>query len=126
MSSPHPLLYISLTLNVLVLAPLILLLLVFKPERMEKVYGDDTDARKILAAVYFAIMVGSIWAMALGGEDAIDMALPILYLQIIYKLITVLTVGLKNPVVISNVFIAILHIVSVYVLVTTREDETNI
>jgi hypothetical protein len=92
------------TLNALVLLSLTVLMLIIKPERLEKAYGPDSEERNILASIYFAIRVGSIWAMCLTGVDAIEMALPILYLQIIYNLSTVLTVGFKKLVVISNLW----------------------
>jgi hypothetical protein len=66
-----------LTLNALVLFPLTVLMLIIKPERLEKEYGPDSKARNMLASIYFAIGVGSIWAMCLNGVDAIEMALPI-------------------------------------------------
>lgn len=110
----HPLLYVSLTLNALVVFPLTILLLFVKPERMVKVYGPDSDARRILASIYFAIGVASVAAMFRKGEAMIHMAFPIFYLQIIYKLTTAFTVGFSNPVVISNVAISAFHMVTMY------------
>ena len=124
----HPLLllYVSLTVNILVVFPLSIMLLIIKPKRVDKVYGPDTDARKILASIYFAIGVASTWTMYLlwkttSSETTTDdtagvitMALSIFYLQIIYKLTTIFTVGIQNPVVVANVFISMLHLMTAH------------
>ncbi|CAJ1948629.1 unnamed protein product [Cylindrotheca closterium] len=117
----HPFLYVSLTLNALVVFPLTILLLIVKPERMVEVYGPDSEARRILASIYFAIGVASVAAMFRRGDNMINMAFPIFYLQIIYKIMTAFTVGFPNPVVISNVAISAFHMMTMFLVVQQQK-----
>ena len=121
----HPLLYVSLTLNALVVFPLFVLLIFFKPEYLIDRFGPDSEARRILASIYFAIGVGSLTAIFLKGEQAIHMAFPIFYLQIIYKITTVFTVGFPNPVVIANVAISVLHLVTIFFVSKRQKAALN-
>ncbi|SFF59661.1 hypothetical protein [Thermoflexibacter ruber] len=75
-------------------------------------YGNNTPARSILLSVYLAILVVSI-ILLLKPDPKMITAL--LCVQIIYKFITPFTVGsISNPVVISNIFIAIFHCFTVF------------
>jgi hypothetical protein len=99
----------SLALNLVVLFPVCTGLLMRSP-RMTSVFGEWTPARGILLSIYMAIAVAS---AALLARPDLRMASVLLGLQVIYKVTTPFTVGtLKNPVVISNLVIALTHLVT--------------
>ena len=94
---------LSLLLNIAVLVPVCGGLLTNAKWAVD-VYGDATPARGILLSVYIAI--GSISLLLLVLHDPKPTA-ALLLVQVIYKVLTPLTVGrLTNPVVISNLCIA--------------------
>jgi uncharacterized membrane-anchored protein YitT (DUF2179 family) len=102
---------ISLILNILVLIPVCSGLL-FKAKWTSRSYGIETPARGILLAIYAAILIVS--AVLLYSFDP-KMVMALLLVQIVYKLVSPITVGtLKNPVIISNLFIAVFHSFSVW------------
>ncbi|MBF9059705.1 hypothetical protein HKCCSP123_10980 [Rhodobacterales bacterium HKCCSP123] len=107
----RPVLTLSLALNVLALVPVLLAIRADLP-RLTKALGPDTPARRILACIFLAIMLASaallvgLWS---GAEAAVPMAQALLAVQVIYKLATAAAVGLRNPVVLSNLAIAALH-----------------
>ncbi len=78
-------------------------------------YGDRTPARDILLAIYAAILVGSAGLLAgyllLPSPLMVGAIVALLGLQIAYKLLTAATVrgALRNPVVLSNLGIAVVH-----------------
>ena len=87
-----------------------------RPE-MTAVYGPDSPARRILVCLYGTIALASAAALVaqFGAgvpEISRSIALVMFPLQIVYKVATVFAVGLRNPVVVSNVIIAALHGVS--------------
>lgn len=109
-------LLLSLFLNVLVLVP-VLAVLAANGKAAEYAWGPDTSARRILAAIYTAILLASLFLIA---GQFLDYAISawsqaLLAVQIIYKLLTVPFVGLRNPVVLSNIGIAIVHAVTLVV-----------
>ncbi|NNE50938.1 MAG: hypothetical protein HKN30_00870 [Sulfitobacter sp.] len=73
---------------------------------IEEAYGPDSPARRILACVYVAIGLVSLYGflqLGYGRTDiAIAVALTLFPLQIIYKVLTAIVVGFRNPVVIAN------------------------
>lgn len=98
---------LSLLLNIAVLIPVCLGLLVDAAWTVDS-YGVETAARGILLSIYGAILVLS--TLLLFRPEAMLVA-PLLLVQVIYKLTTPFTVGsFSNPVVISNIVIALLHI----------------
>lgn len=76
------------------------------------VLGPDTPARRILASVYATIGLISLYCLAqivFGKSDIAETIGRVLFpLQIIYKLITVVAIGLKNLLVIANLAVAVL------------------
>ena len=108
--STAPLLASSLVLNVVVLIPVVGSL-VGDRGWVSEAYGPRTPARAILLSIYGAILVASaLLLLAPGVVDAVGAARGLLFVQVVYKLTTPLTVGtLKNPVVISNLSIAAWH-----------------
>jgi hypothetical protein len=104
---------LSLLLNVVVLVPVCGGLLANAKWAVD-VFGDATPARGILLAVYIAI--GSVSLLLLVLRDPKPTA-ALLLVQVIYKVLTPLTVGkLTNRVVISNLCIAAFHAVTLFLI----------
>jgi hypothetical protein len=114
---------ISLIVNVLVLIPVCIGIIGDVP-RVSSVYGSDSPARGILLSVYGAILLVSI---ALLFKPLPMLVAPLLLVQVLYKLTTPFTVGsFTNPVVISNLFVAALHLITLYLILRTiRSKEFN-
>ncbi len=107
---------ISLIVNVLVLIPVCIGLIGDVP-RVSSVYGGYTPARGILLSVYGAILFVSI---ALLFKPLPMLVAPLLLVQILYKVTTPFTVGsFTNPVVISNLLVAALHLITLYLITRT-------
>ena len=95
---------LSLILNILVLIPVCSGVLL-KANWVVESFGIETPARGILLSIYLAILIFS--AVLLFKFDP-KMVMALLSVQIIYKLISPIMVGtLTNPVIISNIFIAL-------------------
>lgn len=110
---------LSLSLNVLVLAP-ILVGMAIGSSRIDFAWGEFTAARGILASIYFALLVLS--AILLFKTIPV-FVVPLLATQVIYKITTPFTVGtLLNPVVISNLAISVLHLATLWVIFQNRHD----
>lgn len=109
---------LSLALNILVLIPVCSGLL-FKADWAAESYGTETPARGILLAIYLTILIFS--AVFLVKFDA-KMVMALLMVQIVYKVLSPMMVGtLTNPVIISNLFIAAFHAVSVWKLIVVEK-----
>ena len=115
---------ISLMVNVLVLIPVCIGLMWDLP-RISSVYGPYSPARGILLSVYGAILLISI---ALLFKPLPMLVASLLLVQVIYKLTTPFTVdSFTNPVVISNLLVAMLHLITLYVILrTTRGKEFDV
>lgn len=108
------LIYVSLTLNVVVLVPICASMLLKAPW-VDAAYGAASPARGIVLSVYVAILLASIYLILRPSPSAIAALLAV---QVIYKLTTPFTVGtVSNPVVVSNLFIAAVHLCTLLVLV---------
>jgi hypothetical protein len=104
---------LSLLLNILILIPICYLMLT-NNVRMVETLGEFNPARGILLAIYITILIASI-GLLIFPDTKFSIAL--LLMQIVYKLLTPFTVKtLKHPFVISNMLVAIVHIVTVYSL----------
>ncbi|MFM6936436.1 MAG: hypothetical protein ACKOXH_01955 [Aquirufa sp.] len=102
---------ISLILNILVLIPVCSGILLNANWTVDS-YGIETPARGILLSIYLAILIISI--VLLFKFDA-KMVMALLVVQIVYKLLSPIMAGtIANPVIISNLFIAAFHAVSVW------------
>ena len=101
----------SLLLNIVVLVPVCASIL-GNAGWVEAAYGPATPARGILLAIYLAILVASAGLLV---KPLPHMVAALLIVQIVYKLLTPLTVGtLANPVVLSNLGIAAFHSVTLW------------
>ena len=97
---------LSLLINVVVLLPVCAGLLTDAPWATS-VYGEGTPARAILLSIYLAIGLVSVLLLVHREPKAVA---ALLLVQVLYKVITPLTVGtLANPVVVSNLVIAGFH-----------------
>jgi hypothetical protein len=103
------LIYISLAVNIVVLIPIVVLMSI-RARLVDKAWGPFTEARGILLSIYFAILVASVVLLFMPAPAFVAALLAV---QVIYKATTPITVGrISNPVVISNLFIAALHVVT--------------
>jgi len=107
---------LSLIVNVLILIPVCIGLIGDVP-RISSVYGPDSPARGILLSVYGSILLVS---LALLFKPLPILVAPLLLVQVLYKLTTPFTVGsFTNPVVISNLIVAVLHLITLYLIFRT-------
>lgn len=115
---------LSLLLNIAVLIPVCTGMLL-DASWVTHGFGADTAARGILLSVYGAILVVS---MALLFSREVLLVTPLLLVQVIYKLTTPFTVGsFDNPVVISNVVIAAVHLATLsLILLEMRRAEPQL
>jgi hypothetical protein len=104
----------SLILNIAVLIPVCYFMLT-NNFRMVKTMGEFTPSRGILLAIYTTILLASI--LLIFFTD-VKLAFALLFMQIVYKILSPFTVKtLKHPFVISNIFIAIFHLVTIYTMI---------
>lgn len=107
----------SLLLNLAVLIP-VCLGLIMDAERVEKTAGVFTPARGVLLAMYLTIAITSLLLLFLNEPKWV---FALLFLQIVYKVLTPFTVKtLKNPIVISNLGIALFHCITVFTMLQDR------
>jgi hypothetical protein len=79
------------------------------------VWGPATPARGILLSMYVSILILSI---GLWMQRNPMLVAPLLAMQVCYKVMTPITVGtIANPVVISNLVIAIVHGITLWYIV---------
>ena len=101
----------SLILNIIVLA-FVCFGLITDSKRVQKTAGIFTPARGVLLAIDLTIAIASLALLFIQNNNFI---FSLLILQIVYKIMTPITVGTyKNPIVISNLFISVFHIITVY------------
>ena len=111
---------LSLLINVVVLIPVSAGLLV-DAAWAAAAYGDPSPARGILLSIYAAILAVSAWLLI--ERNAVLVA-PLLLVQVVYKLTTPITVGsLTNPVVISNLLVAAVHLVTLALILRNLAEQ---
>ena len=80
---------------------------------MVKTLGEFNPARGILLAMYVSILIGSIFLLIAPDKKFI---IALLSIQIVYKFLTPFTVKtIKHPFVISNILIALFHVLMLYI-----------
>ena len=105
---------LSLGLNIAVLIP-VCTVLILNLTPFVDVWGAATPARGILLSMYVSILVLSI---GLWMQKNPMLVAPMLAMQVCYKVMTPITVGtITNPVVISNLVIAIVHGITLWYIV---------
>jgi len=109
----HTMIYVSLITNIVVLIPIVLLMGIKSP-LVDTAWGPFTEARGVLWSIYLAILAASLTLVFL---PVVSFVVALLTIQIVYKVITPFTVGnVKNPVVISNLLIAAVHLATVAIV----------
>lgn len=107
----------SLLTNIAVLIPVCAGLLLDSPWIAEA-YGDASAARSILLSVYGAILAVSVWLLF---QRQPMLVAALLLVQVVYKVTTPLTVGsFTNPVVISNLIVAAVHLTTLFCILRTE------
>jgi hypothetical protein len=102
---------LSLLLNIAVLIPICYLMLT-NNYRMVKTLGEFNPARGILLAMYTSILIASVYLLFAPDKKYI---IALLSIQIVYKFLTPFTVKtIKHPFVISNILIALFHVLTIY------------
>lgn len=103
----------SLLLNIAVLIP-VCAGLITDASWSQVSYGAATPARGILLSVYLSILIVTFLLLAFRDPRSVAVLLTV---QIIYKITTPLTLGaFENPVVISNLGIAVFHAITLLVI----------
>lgn len=101
----------ALVINILVLIPVCIGLLKGSRWTLDG-YGPDSPARRILLAIYLSILIFTAVCLRWPHHNNI---IVLLVIQIVYKLLSAITVrNLRNPVVISNLLIALFHSLAIY------------
>jgi hypothetical protein len=114
-----PTVTVSLSLNLAVLAPVMWGLVRDAPWAQQS-YGPKSAARGILLAIYVAIFAASAGLLVRPSSGAIAALLAV---QVFYKLLSPITVGtLRNPVVLSNLAIALVHAITLAALASSEVE----
>ena len=109
---------LSLILNILVLIPVCTSLLL-KFSWVNDSLGIESPARGILLSIYLSILICS--ALLLFKFDP-KFVMALLLVQVVYKVLSPIMVGtLTNPVIISNLFIALFHSYSIWKLASNKD-----
>ena len=113
---------VSLGLNIAVLIP-VCTVLILNLTPFVDVWGPATPARGILLSMYVSILILSV---GLWMQRNPMLVAPLLAMQVCYKVMTPITVGtLTNPVVISNLAIAIVHVITLWIIVAHHRNTTK-
>lgn len=113
---------VSLGLNIAVLVP-VCAVLIMNVTPFVDVWGLATPARGILLSMYLSILILSV---GLWMQRNPMLVAPLLAMQICYKVTTPITVGtITNPVVISNLAIAIVHAITLWIIVAHHRNTTK-
>lgn len=105
-------LYISLSINILVLIPVCYGIFV-EANWIQSAYGPYSPALSILLSIYLAILSASMYLMLYPNVAEIH---TLLALQVVYKFLTYMLVAesTANPVVLTNLAIAAFHSYTLY------------
>ena len=114
--------YISLIINVVVLIP-VCIGLISDASWVEYGYGPASPARGILLSIYGSILLVSLGLLI---NPLPMLVAPLLLVQVLYKLTTPFTVGnFTNPVVISNILVALVHLVTLVLILRSIRDKAS-
>jgi hypothetical protein len=109
---------ISYIINILVAGIMGIILFFDIGTRPQKVFGENTSGRQILACLYLSIAVFSIWGI-ISQEYFTKIAFILFSFQILYKLLTLIAVkDKKNPVPYANLLISMMHTYSIWYIFT--------
>jgi hypothetical protein len=114
--------YISLIINVVVLIP-VCIGLISDASWVEYGYGLASPARGILLSIYGSILLVSLGLLI---NPLPMLVAPLLLVQVLYKLSTPFTVGnFTNPVVISNILVALVHLVTLVLILRSIRGKAS-
>ena len=114
--------YISLIINVVVLIP-VCIGLISDASWVEYGYGPASPARGVLLSIYGSILLVSLGLLI---NPLPMLVAPLLLVQVLYKLTTPFTVGnFTNPVVISNILVALVHLVTLVLILRSIQDKAS-
>ena len=114
--------YISLIINVVVLIP-VCIGLISDASWVEYGYGPASPARGVLLSIYGSILLVSLGLLI---NPLPMLVAPLLLVQVLYKLTTPFTVGnFTNPVVISNILVALVHLVTLVLILRSIRDKAS-
>ena len=108
--------YVSLVINVVV-AGFWGIVLGFYPRTHFRYgpYGADTTGTRILSSLYLTIALFSLYALLIVPSQMFAVCIFLFGFQIVYKLLTVITVrDIRNPVILSNLAIVLIHSISLW------------
>lgn len=112
----------ALILNIIVLVP-VTMSLIRRSDWTIEAYGNLSPSRQVLLCVYLSILVWSVLILVLRSNTA---ALALLSVQATYKILSVLiTRDLSNPVIVSNLMIAVFEIIAISAACSTSEKIFN-
>ena len=114
--------FVSLLINVLVLIP-VCAGLFLDADWVNDAYGPASPARGILLSIYGAILLTSFCFLF---KPLPLLVAPLLLVQVLYKFTTPFTVGsITNPVVISNIVIAVVHLVTLCLILKAMQSNSS-
>ena len=107
--------YVSLVINVVVAGFWGIVLGVFPKTHFRNwPYGEDAPGSRILSSLYLSITAFSLYALA-DPHRLSSVCLFLFPFQIVYKLLSAITVrDMRNPVVLSNLLIVVIHSTSLF------------
>jgi hypothetical protein len=108
--------YVSLLINIVV-AGFWGIVLGFYPRTRFRYwpYGADSPGTRILSSLYLTIAIFSLYALLIVPSQMFAVCIFLFGFQIIYKLLTVITVrDFRNPVILSNLAIVLIHSISLW------------
>ena len=110
----------SLLINIIVLSWVCLILILYDESKFViNAWGQSSPSRHILFSIYISILYMSILFLIIYVQNPELLSIrymifSLLLFQIIYKLSTLLTMSINNPIVISNQIISLIHIITIY------------
>lgn len=109
--------YVSLVINIVVAGFWGIVLGFFPRARFRDwPYGADTPGTRILSSLYLTIVLFSLYALIVPSWMS-PVCIFIFGFQIVYKVLAAITVrDFKNPVVLSNLLIVLIHSISLWVI----------
>jgi hypothetical protein len=104
-------LILALWINIAVLIPLTLSF-INNSKYITDSYGLHTTSRDILLSIYLTFLFFSIYFIMTPSNSKTDThIITLLYIQIIYKILSAITHKEYNPIIISNIVIALIFII---------------
>ena len=105
---------LALWINIAILIP-ITLSFINNSQWVQDSYGSHTTSRDILLSIYLTFLFASIYFTTKPSNNKTNtQILTLLYIQIIYKILSAITHQEYNPVILSNILIALIFILLIH------------